>query len=91
MKRNYYKNKDELELGVNEMVARGSIAPIQKMLVALYTQLDEAEDEQTRRARRAAADRVHYRCLVQWVRAKLVARCDGSIMSGEFDRFVGER
>lgn len=80
-----HKNKDEIKLIVNATVAERSVAPIQKALAALYAQLDKAEDEHERCVRRAEASRVHYSRFVQYVREKLVARCDGSIMSGAFD------
>lgn len=59
------------------------IAPIQEALTALA-------EENVRYIRRTEAERARYRFFVWWVRAKMVDRCDGSVMSGWFDRIAGE-
>lgn len=89
MRRNHPYKKQITE-ATDEMVAAKSIAPIQKALAALYTQLDKERDEHEQCARQAATDRTHTRVLVWYMRAKLVARCDGDIMSGAFDRLTSQ-
>lgn len=80
-----WNHKNEIELTVGEMVARRSIAPIQKMLGTLYEQLDKTQNEREWCVRQIETDHAHYNLFVQYVREKLVARCDGSVMSGAFD------
>ncbi len=58
------------------------LAPTQKALATLA-------EENMRYVRRTEAERARYRFFVWWVRAKMVDRCDGSVMSGWFDQIAG--